>query len=179
MRLSHQAREKKATPPRLNPSRLLGERRTPQPRRGTLTPLIPLSLKAIKGEGEIRTEGDVGADAPTSPSSSILGRGDRGWVSHWGKGGWGWVYAIGAGFARSELGMTVRVAQSSILRPPAHTSRASARAAQAPLIRDMRLSHQAREKKATPPRLNPSRLLRDSGTPNPTGNPHPLSPPLP
>ena len=31
------------------------------------------TLRAFKGEGEIRTEGDVGADAPTSPSSSVLG----------------------------------------------------------------------------------------------------------
>ncbi len=45
----------------------------PQPHRGTLTPFIPLSLRAFKGEGEIRTEGDVGASAPTSPSSSVLG----------------------------------------------------------------------------------------------------------
>ena len=46
----------------------------PQPHRGTFTPLIPLSLRAIKGEGEGRTEADVGASAPTSASSSVLER---------------------------------------------------------------------------------------------------------
>ena len=50
----------------------------PQPHRGTLTPLIPLSLRAIKGEGERRTEADVGASAPTSASSSVLGRRETG-----------------------------------------------------------------------------------------------------
>ena len=33
----------------------------------TLTPLIPLSLRAIKGEGERRTEADVGALHPRLP----------------------------------------------------------------------------------------------------------------
>ena len=46
---------------------------------GTLTPLVPLSLRAIKGEGEKRTEAEVGAEAPTSASSSIL-RGWEGWI---------------------------------------------------------------------------------------------------
>ena len=45
-------------------------------RKGTLTPLVPLSCRAIKGEGERRTEAEVGARAPTSASSSILGRGE-------------------------------------------------------------------------------------------------------
>ena len=39
---------------------LLGGHR-PQPHRGTLTPLIPLSLRAFKGEGEIRIEAHVRA----------------------------------------------------------------------------------------------------------------------
>ena len=55
-----------------------------QPHRGTFTPLIPLSLRAVKGEGEIRTEAEVGASAPTSASSSVLGR-----------RGWGWILALG------------------------------------------------------------------------------------
>ena len=62
---------------------LLGET-PPQPHRGTFTPLIPLSLRAVKGEGEIRTEAEVGAEAPTSASSSVLGR-----------RGWGWILALG------------------------------------------------------------------------------------
>ena len=33
------------------------------------------TLRAIKGEGERRTEADVGAEAPTSASSSVLGGG--------------------------------------------------------------------------------------------------------
>ena len=49
-------------------------------RRGTLTPFVPLSpsrdsgqaLRAIKGEGERKTEGAVGAPAPTAPSSLVL-----------------------------------------------------------------------------------------------------------
>ena len=45
----------------------------PLPHTGTLTPLVPLSLRAVEGEGEIRTEADVGAEAPTSASSSVLG----------------------------------------------------------------------------------------------------------
>ena len=36
--------------------------------------MIPLSLRAFKGEGEKRTEAEVGAEAPTSASSSVLGR---------------------------------------------------------------------------------------------------------
>ena len=31
---------------------------TPRPPRATLTPLVPLSLRACKGEGEKRTEAD-------------------------------------------------------------------------------------------------------------------------
>ena len=39
-----------------------GEGHPPPPRRGTLTPFIPLFLRAIKGEGEIRIEGHVRAE---------------------------------------------------------------------------------------------------------------------
>ena len=46
-------------------------------RRGTLTPLVPLSLGAIKGEGEEKTEGCTCALAQVHPSSLVLGRGDR------------------------------------------------------------------------------------------------------
>ena len=100
-----------------------------QPRRGTLSPLVPLSLRAFKGEGErkteactcaraqvhassfgtggkgdIRTEGDVGANAPTSPSSSVLGRrgnstpdSSRGIGMTLGVGGGGWKGATSSG----------------------------------------------------------------------------------
>ncbi len=53
----------------------------------TLTPLIPLSLRAFKGEGEKRTEAEVGAEAPTSASSSVLGR-REGKVGLFGWGVW-------------------------------------------------------------------------------------------
>ncbi len=53
----------------------LGGEDAPRPHRGTLTPFIPLSLRAFKGEGERITEAEVGAKAPTSASSSVLGRG--------------------------------------------------------------------------------------------------------
>ena len=72
---------------------------TPEGGKGTLTPFIPLSLGAFKGEGEGKTEGyacalaqaypsslvlrgeggteaEVGAFAPASASSSILERGE-------------------------------------------------------------------------------------------------------
>ena len=39
----------------------------PQPHRGTLTPLIPLSLRAFKGEGEIRIEVHVRAGHARGP----------------------------------------------------------------------------------------------------------------
>ena len=44
------------------------------PHTGTLTPLVPLSLKAVEGEGERRTEAGVGVETPTPASSSILGK---------------------------------------------------------------------------------------------------------
>ena len=40
--------------------------------RETLTPLIPLSLRAIKGEGERKTEGSTCALAQVLPSSLVL-----------------------------------------------------------------------------------------------------------
>ena len=43
---------------------------TPQ---GTLTPFIPLSLRAFKGEGEGKTEGCTCAKAQVHPSSLVLG----------------------------------------------------------------------------------------------------------
>ena len=42
----------------------------------TLTPLIPLSLRAIKGEGGEKNRGRRGCVAPTSASSSVLGEGE-------------------------------------------------------------------------------------------------------
>ena len=45
----------------------------PRPPRGTLTPLVPLSLRAFNGEGERRTEARTGAMAPVRASSSVLG----------------------------------------------------------------------------------------------------------
>ncbi len=48
----------------------------PQPPKGTLTPLVPLSLRAYKGEGERRTEAGVGATHPRLPL-----------VQYWGGGG--------------------------------------------------------------------------------------------
>ena len=47
--------------------------------RGTLTPLVPLSLRAYKGEGEEKTEGCTCAKAQVHPSSLVQGRGE-GWV---------------------------------------------------------------------------------------------------
>ena len=52
----------------------------PSPHRRTLTPLIPLSLKALKGEGEEKTEGSACAMAQALPSSLVLvgeGEGER------------------------------------------------------------------------------------------------------
>ena len=46
---------------------------SPQPLGGTLTPLIPLSLRACKGEGEEKTEGSACAMAQALPSSLVLG----------------------------------------------------------------------------------------------------------
>ena len=48
----------------------------PSPTRGTLTPFIPLSLRAIKGEGEIKTEACTCAKAQVHASSLVLGRGE-------------------------------------------------------------------------------------------------------
>ncbi len=47
----------------------------PQPRRGTLTPFIPLSLRAFKVEGEIRIEAHVRALHARGPL-----------IQYWGKG---------------------------------------------------------------------------------------------
>ena len=41
--------------------------------KGTLTPLVPLSLRAIKAEGERRTGAYVGTRVPTYAPSSVLG----------------------------------------------------------------------------------------------------------
>ena len=48
----------------------------PQPHRGTLTPLIPLSLRAIKGEGEIRIEAHVRAEHARGPLIQYWGERD-------------------------------------------------------------------------------------------------------
>ena len=48
----------------------------PQPHRGTLTPFIPLSLRAIKGKGERKTEACTCAKAQVHASS--FGTGGRG-----------------------------------------------------------------------------------------------------
>ncbi len=50
----------------------------PRPPKGTLTPFIPLSLRACKGEGERRTEADVGALHPRLPLVQYWGGGDSG-----------------------------------------------------------------------------------------------------
>ncbi len=42
------------------------------PYSGTLTPFIPLSLRAFKGEGERRIEGSACARAQALPSNSVL-----------------------------------------------------------------------------------------------------------
>ena len=41
---------------------------------GTLSPFLPLSLRAIEGEGEEKTEGSACAMAQALPSSLVLGR---------------------------------------------------------------------------------------------------------
>ena len=46
----------------------------PQPHRGTLTPLVPLSLRAIEGEGEEKTEASACALAQALASSLVLGK---------------------------------------------------------------------------------------------------------
>ena len=47
----------------------------------TLTPFIPLSLRAIKGEGERKTEGCTCTEAQVHPSSLVLGGGEaRAWL---------------------------------------------------------------------------------------------------
>ena len=48
----------------------------PQPHRGTLTPFVPLSLGAIKGEGEIRIEAHVRAEHARGPLIQYWGEGD-------------------------------------------------------------------------------------------------------
>ena len=48
----------------------------PQPHRGTLTPLVPLSLRAFKGEGEIRIEAHVRAEHARGPLIQYWGEGD-------------------------------------------------------------------------------------------------------
>ena len=48
---------------------------SPAPR-GTLTPLIPLSLRAFKGEGEIRIEAHVRAEHTRGPLIQYWGEGD-------------------------------------------------------------------------------------------------------
>ena len=45
----------------------------PSPHRRTLTPLVPLSLRALKGEGEEKTEGSDCAMAQSLASSLVLG----------------------------------------------------------------------------------------------------------
>ena len=69
---------------------LLGRGTPPPPHRGTLTPLIPLSLRAFKGEGEIRTEAHVRALHARGPL-----------VQYWGEGD---GFPIGAGGEREEEG---------------------------------------------------------------------------
>ena len=90
----------------------------------TLSPLIPLSLRAIKGEGERRTEADAGADAPASASSSILGRREEMAV---GKGLFScWVsfsiLSVGRGLAMEGPGLVrwVATVEAASLRCP-HT----------------------------------------------------------
>ncbi len=63
-------------------------------RKGTLTPLIPLSLRAYKGEGEIRIEGRMGALHPCGPL-----------IQYWGEGGMG--YQSGSGIV-DEKELTLR-----------------------------------------------------------------------
>ncbi len=48
----------------------------PRPHRGTLTPLVPLSLRAYKGEGERRTEADACALHMRLPLVQYWGRGE-------------------------------------------------------------------------------------------------------
>ena len=55
--------------------RLLGN--VPPSPKGTLTPCIPLSLTGPKGEGERRTEADVGAAHPRLPLVRYCGEGGR------------------------------------------------------------------------------------------------------
>ena len=51
----------------------LWEGDVPQPHRGTLTPLIPLSLRAIKGEGEGKTKASACTMVQALASSLVLG----------------------------------------------------------------------------------------------------------
>ena len=51
--------------------------RMPHTPRGTLTPLIPLSLSVFKGEGEIRTEGNACATHMRLPLVQYWGEGER------------------------------------------------------------------------------------------------------
>ena len=44
--------------------------------KGTLTPLIPLSLRAVKGEGERRTEAHVRAEHARGPLVQYWGEGE-------------------------------------------------------------------------------------------------------
>ena len=73
----------------------------PQPHRGTLTPLVPLSLRAFKGEGEIRTEARTGAVHPCGPLVQYWGEGD-GFPTGVGNDGWGWGEKNGA-MAKNEV----------------------------------------------------------------------------
>ncbi len=61
-----------------------GEEDPPTPQ-GTLTPLIPLSLRAIKGEGEEKTEASTCAKAQVLASSLVLGEGGYGGTRRAGK----------------------------------------------------------------------------------------------
>ena len=77
----------------LTPHSKPGREYPSSPHRRTLTPLIPLSLRALKGEGEEKTEASACAMAQALASSLVLGR--REGITERGRGelrSWVWLF---------------------------------------------------------------------------------------
>ena len=69
----------------------------PHPR-GTLSPLVPLSLRAFKGEGEKRIRGTLMRKAHECAPNSVPGERKRGW----GLGDVGWPSSVRGGGGKEE-----------------------------------------------------------------------------